>query len=168
MAPGRIGGMVIQYRYEPIEYLLKTGLPELVLECWDNIGDDFHSDVFSPDWGRYKEQEEEKSLGVFAMREEGVLVGYAVLKINRDIHQSHLRVGLIHDIYITEKKRGYAIQFVHELEKYAKMMGVWRIDGAERLSFDAHRGGAGKFYHYMGFRPMEVIWSKVLGEEGNA
>lgn len=155
-------------RYEPLAFLLQNGLPELAMECWDAMGDAFHSNVYSPDWHRYQELEDEKTLGFFAMRENGQLTGYAVIKINPDIHQSHLRVALLHDIFITEKKRGYAIQFIHELEKYAKMMGAYRMDGAERVSFDAQRGGAGKFYQYLGFHPMEVIWSKTFGEEGTA
>lgn len=158
----------MQYRYEPLEYLLQNGLPELAMECWEDVGDAFHSNIFAPDWKRYKDQEEERSLGFIAMREDDKLVGYAVLKINTDIHQKEKRVALLHDIYITKKKRGHAFAFMREVEKYCRMMKVERIDGAENIAFDYERGGVGRFYEYMGFEPIEVIWSKILVEEGNA
>jgi hypothetical protein len=159
---------VIQFVHEPIEYLLKTGLPDLCMECWEKMDDGFYKDVFSPDWKMYKEQEDRKDLGFFVMRDNGKLVGYAVIKINLDIHQENQRIAVLHDIYITEKYRGHAILYFHEIEKFISLMGAYRLDVAERLSVDAERGGIGKFYNFMGFKPMEVIWSKVLGKEGEA
>lgn len=160
--------LMVTYRYEPLSYLLKNGLPELSLECWEHMDDGFYKEIYSPDWKLYQEQEDRKDLGFVAMREEGKLVGYAVVKILTDIHQKDQRIGLLHDIYITGDKRGHAAAFFHYIEQLVKQMGAYCIDVAERLSFDANRGGSGKFYSFLGFRPMEVIWRKVLGEEGTA
>ena len=159
---------MITFGYEPLEYLLKTGLSDLCLECWDNMDDGFYLEMFSPDWRLYKEQENEKRLGFVAMREYGKLIGYANLIVNRDIHQEGLKVAIIHDIFITKEKRGYASSFFHYLEQFAHTLGAYRIDVAERLSFDGKRGGVGKFYNFLGFKPMEVIYSKVLVKEGTA
>lgn len=160
--------VMVSFSYEPLEHLLKTGLPDLCLECWDKMDDGFYQEIFSPDWKLYKEQEDEKNLGFVAMRDEGKLVGYANIKILGDIHQKDARVALIHDIYITEEKRGHAVAFFHYIEAFVQKMGAYRLDVAERLSFDANRGGSGKFFAFAGFKPMEVIWAKVLGNEGTA
>lgn len=126
------------------------------------MDDGFYAEVYSPNWQMYGDIEARKDLGFIAMREGDELKGYAVIKINEDIHQKGVRIALLHDIYITEKKRGYALQFFSFIEDFVKKMGVRRIDVAERLSFDAGRGGAGKFYEFIGFKRMEVIWAKVL------
>lgn len=156
---------MITFRYEPLEYLLQNGLPELSEECWDHMDDGFYLDIFSPDWALYKEQEDNNRLGFIAMRENEKLIGYANVLINTDIHQEGLRIAVIHDIYITKKKRGYATKLFNYIEEFVKMMGVYRIDIAERLSFDKERGGVGKFYGSLGFRPMEIIHSKVINKE---
>lgn len=161
-------GDMVTFRYEPLTYLIRNGLPELSLECWEKVGDEFHTDVFGPDWETYQAMEDDKSLGFIAMRDEEKLVGYAVIKIRADIHQKGMRVALIHDIYIREEDRGHAMKFMRYIESLAVMMGAYRIDGAEKLSFGKERGGAGKFYEFVGFRPMEVIWSKVLSCDGSA
>lgn len=151
------------FRYEPLSYLLQTGLPELAMECWEESYDEIKGDSFSPDWRRYGNMEDTKDGGFIAMRVDERLAGYAVMKINPDIHQRQLRVALLHDVYITEKSRGYAIKFFRYLENFAMMLGAYRIDVAEIIGSDV-----GKFYKYMGMRPMEVIWSKHLGKMGNA
>lgn len=156
-----VSGMVA-FTYEPLEYLLKTGLPRLAEECFDQMDDGFYHEVYSPNWQMYHDIEARKDLGFLAMRDGDTLVGYAVLKINEDIHQKGVRIALLHDIYITETKRGYALQFFRFIEEFVRKMAVRRIDVAERLSFDAGRGGAGKFYEFIGFKRMEVIWAKVL------
>lgn len=158
----------MMFRYEPLEYLLKTGLPDLCLECFDKMNDGFYQEIFSPDWKLYKEQEDNKNLGFVAMREGDKLVGYAVIKIVTDIHQKDERIALIHDIYIMEEFRGHATAFFHYIESFVKQMGAGWLDLAERLSFDAKRGGSGKFYSFLGYKPMEVIWRKRLGQEGTA
>lgn len=168
MAQSRAGGMVISFRYEPLEFMLKTGLSELSLECFEQMNDGFYQEIFSPDWALYKEQEDRKDLGFVAMRDGDKLVGYAVLKIMTDIHQKEERIALLHDIYIKDEYRGRATSFFHFLEQFVQQMGAGWMDVAERLSFDANRGGSGKFYSYMGYRPMEVIYRKRLGREGTA
>lgn len=167
MAQDRLSFMVT-FGYEPLDHLLKTGLSDLCLECWDKMDDGFYRDIFSPDWQLYKEQEENQHLGFFAMREAEKLIGYAVIVTNADIHQKDLKIAVLHDIYITEPKRGYATLFFHKIEQFALQLGCYRLDVAERLSVDADRGGIGKFYTFMGFKPMEVIWAKVLQQEGTA
>lgn len=159
---------MVSYRYEPLDYLLKTGLPELSLECWEHMDDGFYNEFYSPDWKLYKEQEDNKHLGFVAMRDQDKLVGYAVVKTMTDIHQENVRIGLIHDIYITEGYRGHAAAFFNYIERFVEHMGVSFLDVAERLSFDAKRGGSGKFFAFLGFRPMEIIHRKRLGQEGTA
>lgn len=158
----------IDYAYEPIEYLLKTGLPDLCLECWEKMDDGFYKEVFSPDWKMYKEQEDNKNLGFISMRNCGKLVGYAVIKVNRDIHQEDQLVALLHDIYITDDMRGHATAFFHHIERFSEKLGAYCIDVAERLSIDAGRGGVGRFYKMLGYKPMETIHRKILGNEGTA
>lgn len=159
---------MITYRYEPLTYLLNTGLSDLCLECFEKMDDGFYKEIFSPDWKMYKEQEDNKNLGFISMRDGDVLVGYAVIKINRDIHQENLLIALLHDIYITDSMRGHATAFFHHIEKFSEQLGAYCIDVAERLSIDNERGGIGKFYKFLGYNPMEVIHRKILGKEGTA
>ena len=142
--------------------MLKTGLPDLCQECWEHMDDGWYKDIFSPNWKMYKEQEDRKNLGFFSMREDDNLIGYAVILLTSDIHQEALKIAVIHDIYVTEQKRGLAARFYAFIQKMAADLGAYRVDIAERLSFDKDRGGCGKFYKFMGFKPMEVIWSKVI------
>ena len=153
---------MVTFAYEPLEFILKTGLPDLCLECWNHMDDGFYRDIFSPDWRMYKEQEDMNNLGFLSMREDENLIGYAVVIVNRDIHQEGLKIAVIHDVYVKEEKRGYATEFFKYIQDFSRELGAYRVDVAERLSFDKERGGCGKFYEFLGFKPMEVIWSRVL------
>lgn len=162
------GVTMVEFRYEPLTYLLQNGLPELAMECWEQHveGNDFYrQDQFGPDWGNYQYQEDEKELGFVAMREGDKLIGYATIKINRDIHQADLRIAVLLDVYITKDKRGYAVKFFRYVEEFVQKMGAYRLDVSQPLTSPQN---VGKFYEFMGMRPMEMIWSKVLGTEGNA
>jgi hypothetical protein len=155
---------MVEFRYEPLDYLLKTGLPALAQECFDVMDDKFGRDLYAPNWREYSDMEENKNLGFVAMREDDVLIGYAAIEIISDIHQKGLRIALMRDIFITEKKRGHAIKFFNYIKDFVKQLGAWRLDVAERLTFDASRGGVGKFYEFMGGERLEVIWSFKVKE----
>lgn len=156
---------MIECRYEPLTYLLQTGLLELSKKCHAEL--EKNKIEYAPDWNSYLEDEKNRSLGFISMREGENLVGYATVKTYSDDHRKSLRIAVIKDIYITPNKRGYAHHFMRFIEKISQQIGCWRIDVAERLIPEAGLR-VGEFYALSGYKPMEIIWSKVLSMQGEA
>lgn len=155
---------MVNYRFEPLSFLLLNGLPELAYEAW--LDTKFHREhpevPYSPDWQAYQNQEEASQLRLIAMREHEKLIGYVAVILDTDIHRKGVMMGMFRDIFITKSKRGYAAQFVNFIEKQLSSIGVHRIYGGERLDEDGNGTQVGKFYKIMQFSPQELIWGKTI------
>lgn len=151
---------MIECRFEPLSYLLLNGLPNLAHEAWHELEHE-HMDIpYSPDWEGYQRSENNGGLRFVALRENGVLIGYASIIIEGDFHHFGVLMGIYRDIYVIRSKRGYAASFVRFIEKQLSCIGVKRILMGERVTAE---NNSGKFYQALGYELQERIHGKTLG-----
>lgn len=150
---------MVEIRVEPLAYLLMTGLPELALEAHRELECEHRDVPYSPDWEAYQRMENEDGLRFFALREGKILIGYAAIILDTDLHRDGLMIANFRDIFVTKSKRGHAARFVKFVERVLRTLGVRREYIADRLS-SGNR--AGEFFKAMGFEAQEVLYAKTL------
>lgn len=159
----------MEYKWEPLVYLLNTGLAELGERSWQETGNDKGLCSYNPDWERYKRMEDENILRFMAVREEGNLVGYASVIMTSSFHDKDVICAIVQDFFLApESRKGFAgVKLFWVLEEHLKNLGVKQIAAAERLMVSADKGGVGKVFEYLDFHCNERIWTKCF-IEGNA
>lgn len=153
--------MVTEVRVEPLAYMLLNGLPDLAFEAWRELESEHPEHPYNPDWERYQRMENDDGLRFFSLREGENLIGYASIKLDTDEHRNGMITGSFNDIFITQRKRGYAAFLVKYVEKVLSGMGVKRTQIAEKVNIKS-LNNAGKFYERLGYVPQEIVYSKVL------
>lgn len=156
----------INFRWEPLNHLLQSGLAELGARSWEECGND--KDVFSydPDWARYGRMEKSDVLRFVAVRENDELIGYASVIITDNLHDKKICCSIIQDIFIAPEKRrgtGAADKLMDFLEAQLIAIGVKHISAAERLMGQKEKGGVGRWLARRGYHSNERIWTKSLG-----
>lgn len=151
-----------QYRWEPLNYLLSTGLSELGERSWNEVG--YGNLPYDPDWNRYQRMESDDVLRFFAVRDDsGLLIGYAAVIVATNLHSRQICNAIIQDIYIEpEHRKGYAAfrEFIEKLEEQFRLIGVkfYIIEEPE----NDPRGGIGAVYKRLGFLPGGKLWIKGI------
>lgn len=106
---------------DEIEPLLKLHYEEVAL----------NKDVarLDPDWARYVALEERGDLHVFTIRDNGVLIGYAVFFMVWHIHYKLLRVAQNDIVFILPERRHglLASKFTDYCEEALKKLGAQKI-----------------------------------------
>lgn len=149
---------MVECKIEPLSYMLLNGLIEMGFKAWEEMEHEHPGVAYNPNWEAYQRMESEDSLRFFALRDEGKLLGYATIIIDKDIHRNDIVFASFRDIYIAKEKRGHAAKFVRFIEDVLSSVGVKRVYASERLG----QGKAGKFYQALGFEPQECVWGKTL------
>ena len=152
MAQGGACNMVT-LRFEPLAYLLKTGLIELAKDFSALLEPD---EVHCPDWEKYQVMEKKDALRFVAMRKGDKLIGFSALTIEDDLHHKDHKMAILHDIFVVET--GHAPTLMRFIEKHMWNMKVTEIIGASRMNY----ARTGKFFEVMGYHAKEVIWSKKV------
>lgn len=155
----------MQYRFEPLNYLLNNGLNELGLRSWAEVGNDKQLFKYNPDWARYQRMEDIETLRFMAVRDDAdILIGYASIIVGTNIHDRDVLCAVIQDIYLSPENRmgmKSAREFiVDNIEKALKGIGVKHLSIAERENDP--RGGVGAVYQRLGYGSNERIWTKEL------
>lgn len=158
--------VAMQFTWEPLNHLLGTGLAELGERSWSEIGVDKDVFNYNPDWYQYQKLQDNDMLRFMAVRDDdGILIGYASVVIQRNLHDRTVLCAIVQDIYLDpESRKGYATarQFIQTLEKQLTLIGVKHLSIAERENDP--RGGVGAVYSRLGFNSVERIWTKALGD----
>lgn len=161
---------MLNYTFEPLAYLLKTGLNDLMSRTWDEVGNDKELFEYDPFWERYKSMEDNDVLRFMAVRDEvGVLVGYASIIIMPNLHDRKAISSYIQEIYLEpEARKGFKTfkDFINVVLDNLVKMKVDHVAIAEREN-DV-RGGIGCVYRRLGFRSCERIWTMNLRERKKA
>lgn len=156
--------MNLQYRFEPLNYLLQTGLVDLGERSWSEIGNDKQTFQYNPDWHEYERMQQQDMLRFLAVRDDtGLLVGYASVIVRHNLHDKNVLCAIIQDIYLEPEHRkgmGAFKRFEQTLEGLLKGIGVKHIAVAERENDP--RGGVGEVYRRLGFNSCERIWTKSI------
>jgi len=155
---------MMMQRFEPLVYLMKTGLPELGERSWNEIGNDRDILKYDPDWAQYAQMESNNVLRFFALRDESEnLVGYASVILLNNLHDRKILCAYVQDLYIEpEHRKGYMAfrDFYNTLEGHLKGIGVKHITMGERENDP--RGGVGAVYKRLGFDSCERLWTKGI------
>lgn len=150
----------MDFRFEPLDYLLQSGLAMLGSNSWDECGNDKELFNYDPDWSRYARMEKADILRFVSVRENDNLVGYASIIITDNLHDKKICCAIIQDIFIMPKKRkgGTADRLLYFIEKLMMSINVKHISIAERLMV----GNVGRWLSRKGYHCNERIWTKSL------
>jgi GNAT superfamily N-acetyltransferase len=143
---------------------LSTARPdaqELLKDHWEEIALNKDKIALNPDWEAYEKLEDDGKLKVFTARDNNKLIGYfvAIVGINPH-HKDHLFA--VNDIIYLDKdyRKGFTgIKIIKFAEKCLKEDGVsvLSINTKVYKPFD-------KIMVYLGFRPIERVYSKYIGD----
>lgn len=149
---------MLEMRWEPLNYLLKTGLAELGARSWDECGLDKDTFNYDPDFARYGRMEEANILKFLAVRDEGELVGYASVIITQNLHDRNVSVGIVQDVFIAPERRagGTADKLMDTLE--SQLMSI----KCQHLSIAARNPVALRWLKRKGYNSHEWICTKPL------
>lgn len=154
------GDILMQYRWEPLNYLLQTGLAQLGALSWQESGNDKDIFEYDPDWARYGRMEQADILRFIGVRDDDELVGYASVIITDNLHDKKVCCAIIQDIFILpEKRKNHAADnLLTFAESQLLDIGVQHIALAERLMV----GSVGRWLKWRGYHSNERIWTKSL------
>lgn len=155
----------MEFRWEPLSYLLDTGLHQLAERHWNEVGYDKDLLKYNPNWPQYKAMEDQNILRWMALRIDGALVGYASVIITQSLHDRDVCCAIVQDFYLApEHRKGFAgVKIFWVLETQLKALGVKHIAAAERIMTAPEERSTSKLFEYLGFHSDERIWTKSIG-----
>lgn len=151
--------VLMQFRWEPLQNLLQSGLRALGGKSWAECGLDKDVFNYNPDFDRYANDEKNNSLRIMAVRDDiGDLVGYATVRIFMNLHDKEVLCAVIQDIFIEphQRKGGTADKLLELLEVQLMHMKVKHMSVASRSPV------IDKWFSQRGYNSHERIWTKVL------
>ena len=111
-----------------------------------------------PDKDFYLKADELGMIRVYAAREAGVLVGYAVYGVRRDVHYKSLKKAEQGLLFVAPERRGrFGLKFIRWCEEQLKGEGVNLIVCHAKI----HRDFGGVFAH-LGYTPTDQIYARRL------
>lgn len=127
---------------------------------WDKLALDKDRSPLAPDYRAYSELEATGKLGLIVLRDQGKLVGYWAAIIGPGLHYSETLTAQMDMWNLLPGYEGGAAPLVlmRAVERFYRQRGVQRSFAGEKL----HRP-CGRLYEAFGYRPVEVHYSKWLG-----
>lgn len=140
-------------------------LPEmrlLFLRHWEELALDQESVPLDPNYKRYGELEASGALSCVTVRENGRLVGYAVMFVTPGLHYCSCLEARMDMFWIMPEVRGRmgGKRLFRAVEKELRRRGVQRVYVGSKLHRDV-----GRLFTALGYRPIETWYSKMLGGE---
>ena len=143
---------------------LSTARPdaqELLKDHWEEIALNKEKIALNPDWEAYEKLEDDGKLKVFTARDNNKLIGYFVVIVGVNPHYKD-DLFAINDIIYLDKgyRKGFTgIKIIKFAEKCLKEDGVsvLSINTKVHKPFD-------RVMVYLGFRPIERVYSKYIGD----
>lgn len=132
----------------------------LLHEHWLEIALNKDTVLLDPDYELYQLLEVKGMLHITTIRDEGKLIGYAIYVISPNIHYKSLKVAES-DIFFLKKdyrNMGVGKQLLIHAEKHLVSLGVNKIINRVKLNTDA-----GYVFEIMGHKPIEKVYSKLVG-----
>jgi N-acetylglutamate synthase-like GNAT family acetyltransferase len=104
------------------------------------------------------------ALKYLTVRDDGVLVGYAILMIARSLYYAGVKMGEANVIWLHPDWRSgtTGLEMLHAIEQRSRDLGVQQLQISEKTVFERKRGGLGKILRWMGFTEVERVHEKVL------
>ena len=131
---------------------------------WDEIASHKEDRRLKPDLLVRKKAEETGRLIIATAREQGRLIGYIDWFVYQDVNSSATRTCET-DVYFVEDRpnRGLIMLAMIRMSlKHLAKMGVTYARPRTKFKAEGLGRGAGPIWRALGFRPNEVIYSKIL------
>lgn len=151
---------MITYQQEFLETCRKEA-ETLIQEHWEEIALNKDNIKLNPDWESYEALEFSDKLKIFTAREDGQLIGYFVVFVNRHIHYKDHLFAVNDILFLRECKRKGLIGA--KLIKFAEV--CLKEDGVSVLNINTkiHKP-FDPLMDRLGFNLIERVYSKYLGE----
>lgn len=118
-----------------------------------------------PDWDRYFAYDLANVLHCLTVRSGGVLVGYVFVLVFPHLHYASTLWAQTDIFWLDPAYRqgltGY--RMLKETERYLKAGGVKMVCMNAKLHFETDRGTIGRLLERLGFKPMDIVYSKFIG-----
>ena len=155
----------LTFTWEPIEYMRRHGLDDMSRKHWAEAQTDKALLPYDLDWDGYNALEKSNNLRVVAVRWQGHLIGYAVVRIFDSLQSKGVTCSYIQEYYIEPKfrKRGApGVKLFRFVLDQLKIMKVRQCTTHFPEMVLAERGGLAKFFRFMGFKPAGYIWTRSV------
>jgi hypothetical protein len=119
---------------------------------------------FVPDIRKYLSLQDSGSLAVFTMREDGILVGYAVFIVSSPMHYSLTPYAVNDALYVSPgyRKGSTGIKFMKWCEKMLVAISENRIKIVQWRTKADHNFG--KVLEALGYTPDDIVYTKWVGD----
>lgn len=142
--------------------LIRPELERLIKDHWEEVAVNKSKIKLNPDWDVYEGLEKLGHIKLFTFRDScGELAGYFAVTISTSLHYKDHLFATNDVIYIDQAYRKSGAG--SELIKFAE--GCLKEDGVSVLNINTkvHKP-FGKLLEYLGFTPVEMVYSKYIGE----
>jgi len=151
---------VIKIQHESL-LNVKQDIKPLLEEHWRLVALNQGKIKLNPDWKEYSRLDTAGILKIFTARDNGKLVGYFVLLINKSIHYQDHFFAVNDVVFVLPDSRAGATGYklIKYAEEYCRESGVslMMINTKVHIPFD-------KLMLGMGFDLIERVYSKFLGK----
>lgn len=126
---------------------------------WEELALDKDEIALAPDWIRYQNLEARGALSVVTVRENGKLVGYSWMVIQRGLHYSGCLEARMDIYWIAPEVRGRygGVRLFRAVENELRRRGVKRVYVGSKLHRDSSR-----LFKALNYTPIETWFSKLL------
>ena len=150
----------ISYQEEWYDEVVEDIKP-LIEDHWEEIALNKEKIKLNPDWEMYEALNSIDRLRIFTVRDEGKLIGYYIVIINKHLHYTDHVFAMNDLIYIDDAYRGRTVAYrlIKFVEKELKesSVSVMMINMKVHSPFDRLLEGCGFTY-------TERMYSKFIGE----
>jgi hypothetical protein len=151
--------MALTYQEEKFIDVMEECGP-LIVSHWKEVALDQDSIELEPDWDAYNLLDCSGHLHITTVRDDGVLVGYAVYIINRALHYASQRYADGDIFWLDQQyRKGFTgIKLLKFAEEFLVGVGVTKIFNKTKLHMDK-----GAVFERLGYTPIERVYAKAVG-----
>lgn len=148
----------LTFAVEPWSAMIDEAKP-MLQRHWEELALDKDQIALAPDWIRYQNLEASGALSVVTVRENGTLVGYSWMIIQRGLHYSGTLEAYMDIYWIAPEVRGRygGIRLFRAVENELRRRGVKRVHVGSKLHRDSSR-----LFKALNYQPIEIWFSKLL------
>ncbi len=145
------------FQYEPVAHLLSCGLHDMCYRHWLETGQDF---PYDPDFEAYERLEKSNDFRILAVRFHGHLIGYAGIRIYKNLQSRNVSSCYIQEYFIEPKFRskGAGLQLFRVIGAHLKLMKI----GYVTVHVPENIEKVGKIFKHLKYNSKGVLWGKSL------
>jgi len=150
----------LSLQVEEFSQVIEEAKP-LLYRHWLEVALDKEKVPLDPDWARYASLEGRGSLSVVTMRQNGKLVGYSCMVVERGLHYASTLEARMDIFWLAPECRGRmgGVRLFRAVERELKRRGVQRVYLGSKLHKDVS-----SLFVRLGYTPVERYFSKWIGE----